>query len=83
MRPVFERMVERGIVRSSRQFSTEWLGRAPNYASDRGMDAISAEAKLRAFLRLRRGGHADLATEVWSDLVRGLRPGRPAGDEPA
>jgi hypothetical protein len=77
MRQVFEAMVERGIVRSSRQFSVEWLGRARNYAADRGMDAISPEAKLTAFLLLRERGHADLASEVWKDIARDPRLRRP------
>ncbi|MBY0337322.1 MAG: hypothetical protein K2X11_11955 [Acetobacteraceae bacterium] len=53
------------------------MQRAPNYIADRGR-AISAEAALTLYLRLKEAGHADLAAAVWSGIVRDLRARRAA-----
>lgn len=71
MESVIREMVERGIAKSARECSVEWMQRAPNYVADRG-GAISADAALTLYLRLRAAGHADLAASVWSEIVRAV-----------
>jgi hypothetical protein len=60
---------ERGLVSSMRRFSREFLGRAPNYASDRGLDRCSAAALLNLYRRLGGPGQADLQALAFQRLL--------------
>ncbi len=74
---------ERGLVASLRRFSRDYLGRAENYAADRGLDRCSAGAVLNLYKRLGELGQADLQALAFERLlgaetqeggVRAVRP---------
>ena len=74
---------ERGLVASLRRFSRDFLGRAENYAADRGLDRCSAGALLNLCKRLGELGQADLQALAFERLlgagtqdggVRAVRP---------
>ena len=74
---------QRGLVASLRGFSRDYLGRAENYAADRGLDRCSAGALLNLYKRLGELGHADLQALAFERLlgaetqdggVRAVRP---------
>ena len=74
---------QRGLVASLRGFSRDYLGRAENYAADRGLDRCSAAALLNLCKRLGELGHADLQALAFERLlgaetqdggVRAVRP---------
>jgi len=66
---IFEAAKERGLVRSRRQFSREYLGRAPDYAADRGFGHCSAGALVNLFRRLGETGHIDLQAKAFTTLL--------------
>ena len=66
---VYNATKERGLVRSRRQFSREYLGRAPNYAADRGFGRCSAGALVSLFRRLGEARQADLQAEAFKLLL--------------
>ena len=66
---IYEIARERGLVRSRRQFSREYLGRAPNYAADRGFTHCSAGALVNLFRRLGEAGQVDLQAEAFTRLL--------------
>ncbi len=49
---IYEAAKERGLVRSLRHFSKEFLHRAPNYLADTGFERCSAGALLNLYRRL-------------------------------
>ena len=74
---------QRGLVASLRGFSRDYLGRAENYAADRGLYRCSAGALLNLYKRLGELGHADLQALAFERLlgaetqdggVRAVRP---------
>lgn len=54
----------RGLTRSRRQFSSEWLGAAPNYIALRGCRAPSPDVLVNLFQKLCRKGAFILAARV-------------------
>jgi hypothetical protein len=60
---------ERGIVLSLRRFSRDFLRRAPNYASDRGLDRCSAAVLLNLYRRLGDTGQTDLQALAFQHLM--------------
>ena len=60
---------QRGLVASLRGFSRDYLGRAENYAADRGLDRCSAGALLNLYKRLGELGHADLQALAFERLL--------------
>src|SRR3712207_8192919 len=76
---IYEALRGRGLVPSLRRFSRAFLGRAENYAADRGLDRCSPDALLNLHHRLGDAGQADLQAEVRARLLGGSAlPG--AGD---
>ena len=66
---------ERGLVPSLRRFSGEFLGRAPNYAADRGLERCSATAMLNLYRRLGEIGQIDLQAHAFERLLEAeVRP---------
>lgn len=60
---------QRGLTRSHRHFSTEYLGAAPNYLALRGERGPSANALIGLFQKLWREGRLFLAVRVgWTIL---------------
>ncbi|WP_298697387.1 DUF6626 family protein [uncultured Brevundimonas sp.] len=63
---IFER---RGLTRSRREFSTNWLGAASNYMALRGPRPPSADVLIGLFQKLWREGRLLLAIKVgWTIL---------------
>ena len=60
---------ERGLVPSQRQFSQEFLGRAPNYIADRGFSRCSAEALLNLYRRFGELGEPGLQAMAFARLL--------------
>ncbi len=60
---------QRGLVASLRRFSRDFLGRAENYAADRGLDRCSAGALLNLHKRLGELGQADLQALAFDRLL--------------
>lgn len=48
---IFTHAKERGLARSLRRFSVDFLGRAANYAADAGLDRCSADVLLNLYRR--------------------------------
>jgi hypothetical protein len=80
---IFEALRARGLARSLRHFSTDFLGMAPNYAADTGLARCSAEVLLRLHRRLgelRQAGLQErvvdrlLAAETRDGSARTVRP---------
>ena len=73
----------RGLVRSQREFSTDILRMAPNYAADTGLARCSAKALLNLYKFFAEIGQADLQAEAFKLLlaaeerVGGIRAVRP------
>ena len=80
---IYGTLRERGLVASLRRFSRGFLGRAENYAADRGLDRCSAGALLNLHLRLGELGQADLQALAFARLLGaanrdgGVRAARP------
>jgi hypothetical protein len=66
---IYKAAKERGLVSSLRSFSREFLGRAPNYASDRGLDRCSAGVLLNLYRHLGDAGQADLQALAFQHLL--------------
>ena len=66
---IYEAAKSRGLARSLRQFSTDFLGMAPNYAADTGLARCSADALLRLHRRLGELRQADLQERVVDRLL--------------
>ncbi len=62
IREIYDGLLTRKIVRSLRQFSTDFLCRAPNYAVD--MKGPSAETLTYLHTKLMQAGQDDLALQV-------------------
>jgi hypothetical protein len=73
-REIYEATRGRGLVRSKRQFSSELLGMAANYAADTGFDRCSPTALLNLHRRLGEVGQTDLQASVGECLL-GLEAG--------
>ena len=69
---IYGALRERGLVASLRRFSRDFLGRAENYASDRGLDRCAPAALVNLHRRLGAERQADLQARV---LERLLHPG--------
>ena len=67
---IYRAVIDRGLARSQRDFSTKWLGMACNYAADRGLGRCSADALARLYRRLAEARQDDLAATVLHLLVR-------------
>ena len=68
---VYEVLRGRGLVPSLRRFSRAFLGRAENYASDRGLDRCSTDTLLTLHRHLGEAGQADLQASVQERLFGG------------
>ena len=66
---IFEALRARGLARSLRHFSTDFLGMAPNYAADTGLARCSADALLRLHRRLGELRQADLQERLADRLL--------------
>jgi hypothetical protein len=66
---IYTEVRARGLVRSLRQFSRDFLGRAPNYAADRGLSRCSAGALLHLYRGLTELRQADLAAAAFERLL--------------
>ena len=66
---IYEAAKARGLARSLRHFSREFLGRKPNYAADTGLARCSAAALLNLYKRLGETGHADLQALAFQRLL--------------
>ena len=66
---IYEATRTRGLTRSRRQFSIEFLRMRPNYAADTGLARCSAEALLNLYKRLGETGHADLQVLAFARLL--------------
>lgn len=66
---IYETLRGRGLVPSLRRFSRAFLGRAENYASDRGLDRCSTDTLLNLHRSLGEAGQADLQASVKARLV--------------
>ena len=69
----------RGLARSLRHFSQEFLGRKPNYASDTGLARCSAGALLNPNRRLGETGQIDLQAFAFERLLAAEARGSSAG----
>ena len=69
MNEIYGALRERGLVASLRRFSRDYLGRAENYAADRGLDRCSAGALLNLYKRLGELGQADLQALAFERLL--------------
>ena len=76
---IYEAAKERGLVRSLRQFSEEFLHRAPNYLADTGFERCSAGALLNLYRRLGEIGHVDLQALTFERLLDAEARGNCAG----
>ena len=61
---------ERGLVASLRRFSRDFLGRAENYAADRGLDRCAPAALVHLHRRLGAERQADLQARVLERLLQ-------------
>ena len=61
---------QRGLVASLRRFSRDFLGRAENYAADRGLDRCAPAALVHLHRRLGAERQADLQARVLERLLQ-------------
>jgi hypothetical protein len=66
---IFEAAKARGLVRSRREFSRDFLGRAPNYAADTALRRCSAAALLTLYRRLGEVRQTDLQAMAFARLL--------------
>ena len=66
---IYNTLKARGLVPSLRSFSSTFLGKAGNYAADRGLDACSPAALLNLHRRLGEIGQVDLQAAVRGRLL--------------
>ena len=64
-----EAVKARGLVRSERRFSQAFLGRAPNYAADTGLQGCSAAVLTTLYRRLGAAGQVDLQARALERLL--------------
>jgi hypothetical protein len=76
---IYEALRTRGLARSLRQFSSHYLGKAANYAADRGLSRCSADALLNLQQRLGDTGQIDLQVAVRAWLLDGHHSSRFGG----
>ena len=67
---IYGTLRERGLVRSLRRFSQDFLGRAENYASDRGLDRCAPAALVHLHRRLGAEQQVDLQARVLERLLQ-------------
>lgn len=66
---IYDALRKKKLTKSQRHFSSNWLGRHPNYVSDTGWDSPSALALAVLHGRLQAAGEHDLAVEAFSLLT--------------
>jgi hypothetical protein len=66
---IYEAAKARGLARSLRHFSQEFLGRKPNYAADTGLARCSAGALLNLYRRLGELRQVDLQAQAFERLL--------------
>ena len=66
---IYQDLRRRGLVASLRRFSRDFLGRAENYASDRGLDRCAPAALVNLHRRLGAERQADLQARVLERLL--------------
>ncbi len=80
---IYEAAKARGLARSLRHFSTDFLGMAPNYIADTGLARCSADALVHLCRRVGGAGQPDLqaltlerllGAEAADGAVRAVRP---------
>ena len=76
---IYEATKTRGLTRSLRHFSRDFLGMAENYAADTGFARCSAGALLRLHRRLGELRQADLQERVVERLLAAGARGGDAG----
>jgi hypothetical protein len=80
---IYKAASQRGLVRSKRQFSTQYLGGASNYLAEAGFDGCSARALLHLYRRLGEEGQADLQAVAFQCLLNAeARDGRSRAARP-
>ena len=67
---IYGTLKERGLVHSLRGFSRDYLGRAENYAADRGLDRCAPAALVNLHRRLGTERQADLQARVLERLLQ-------------
>jgi hypothetical protein len=77
---IYKAASQRGLVRSKRQFSSQYLGGAPNYLADVGFGGCSARALVHLFRRLGEEGQADLQAMAFQQMLNAENRG---GGSPA
>ena len=70
MSEIYGALRERGLVASLRRFSRDFLGRAENYAADRGLDRCAPAALVHLHRRLGADKQADLQARVLERLLQ-------------
>jgi hypothetical protein len=78
---IYEEARARGLSRSARRFSTDFLRMAPNYAADTRLARCSAGALLNLYKRLGELGQADLQALAFARLLDAETRGSGAGTE--
>ena len=75
---IYQDLRGRGLVHSLRRFSRDYLGRAENYASDRGLHRCAPAALVHLHRRLGAEQQADLQARVLERLLQhgAARPAR-------
>ena len=66
---IYGTLRERGLVASLRRFSRDFLGRAENYAADRGLDRCAPAALVNLHRRLGAERQGDLQARVLEHLL--------------
>ena len=70
MNEIYGALRERGLVASLRRFSRDYLGRAENYAADRGLDRCTPTALVHLHRRIGAERQADLQARVLECLLQ-------------
>jgi len=65
---LYTELASRGLVRSRREFSVEWLGETQNYLARRSRNRCSSDALIHLIKRLRAAREAKLADQVMGIL---------------
>ncbi|GGC45535.1 hypothetical protein GCM10011504_25040 [Siccirubricoccus deserti] len=66
---IYQTASQRGLAQSKRQFSTAYLGCAPNYLADAGWERCSTRVILHLYRRLGEEGQADLQALAFQRLL--------------
>jgi hypothetical protein len=74
LREIYDEMHRRGLTRSERAFSRDWLCRSSNHLADTGGE-ISVETAMRLYVRLTIARQSDLAAAVWADIIARIQGG--------